>query len=94
MERFEVGMLAASKAGHDKDGLYVIIRVEKEYVYLVNGKSRTFDNPKRKNKKHIQIVKHVDEELQKKLIENNKIQNEEVKRVIKLYCLKRINEVD
>lgn len=88
MERFEVGMLAVSKAGHDKDILYVIIKIDKEYVYLVNGKNHTFDNPKKKNIKHVLIVKHVDEALQKKLIENNKIQNEDVKRVIKLYRLK------
>ncbi len=28
-----VGMLATSRAGHDKDTTYVIIREEKEYVY-------------------------------------------------------------
>lgn len=87
MERFEVGMLAFSKAGHDKDGLYVIIRVDKEYVYLVNGKNHSLEKPKRKNVKHIQIIKHIDESLQRKLEENSKIQNEDIKRVIKLYRL-------
>jgi ribosomal protein L14E/L6E/L27E len=53
MERFEVGMLAVSKAGHDKDILYVIIRAEKEYVYLVDGIIRTLNKPKKKNIKHI-----------------------------------------
>jgi ribosomal protein L14E/L6E/L27E len=91
MERFEVGMLAVSKAGHDKDILYVIIRAEKEYVYLVDGIIRTLNKPKKKNIKHIQIVKHVDEDLQNKLIENNNIQNEDIKRVIKLFRLKQNN---
>jgi ribosomal protein L14E/L6E/L27E len=88
MERFEVGMLATSKAGHDKNALYVIFRVDNEYVYLVNGKNHLLENPKKKNIKHIQIIKYVDEELQNKLTRNNKIQNEELKRVIKLYCEK------
>ncbi|KAB1434442.1 KOW domain-containing RNA-binding protein [Candidatus Galacturonibacter soehngenii] len=92
MERFEVGMLALSKAGHDKGDLYVIARVNRDYVYLVNGENHSFEKPKKKNVKHIQIIKHIDESLQKKLKENSKIQNEEVKRVIKLYCLKNKNE--
>ncbi len=52
-----VGFMAASKAGHDRGKIYLIIREEEEYVYLVDGKSRTFENPKRKNRKHIQVIK-------------------------------------
>ena len=51
MERFEVGMLAKSLAGHDFGKLYVIIKVDSEYVYLVDGIIRTVDKPKRKKKK-------------------------------------------
>lgn len=50
-------MLAASKAGHDKNKVYVIIKEEAEYIYLVDGKSRTLEKPKKKNKKHIQLIK-------------------------------------
>jgi ribosomal protein L14E/L6E/L27E len=94
MERTEVGMLAVSKAGHDKSELYVIIRVEKEYVYLVNGTNHSLEKPKKKNIKHIQIIKHTDGELQTMLTANNKIQNEHIKRVIKLYCLKNSNKAE
>lgn len=92
MERFEVGMLATSKAGHDKNALYVIIRIDNEYLYLVNGKNHLLENPKKKNTKHAQVIQYVDEEFQKKLTGNNKIQNEDIKRVIKLYCLKLSSE--
>lgn len=51
------GMLAASKAGHDKGMVYVIIKEEAEYIYLVDGKIRTLAKPKKKNKKHIQVIK-------------------------------------
>ena len=56
MERYETGMLAKSKAGHDKDHVYVIIDVDETYVYLVDGKIRTMDRPKKKKKKHLQII--------------------------------------
>lgn len=51
------GMLATSKAGHDKSMVYVIIKEEEEYIYLVDGKIRPLAKPKKKNKKHIQIIK-------------------------------------
>ena len=44
----ERGMLAKSKAGHDKGHLYVIYDVDETYVYLVDGQIRTIDKPKKK----------------------------------------------
>ena len=54
-----IGMLAVSRAGHDRGTTYVIIGEEDEYVYLADGQTRTVDRPKRKNKKHIQVIKKV-----------------------------------
>ncbi len=56
MERFEIGMLAKSKAGHDKDTVYVIYKLDEAYVYLVDGKLKTIEKPKKKKYKHIQII--------------------------------------
>lgn len=39
-------MFAISKAGHDKGQMYVILKEEGEYLYLVDGKTRGVDNPK------------------------------------------------
>lgn len=57
MDENIVGMLATSKAGHDKDSVYVIIQEDGEYIYVADGQNRTTDRPKRKNKKHIQLIK-------------------------------------
>ncbi len=51
-----IGTFVTSKAGHDKNQNYIILRDEAEYVYLSDGKYRTVDKPKRKNKKHIQRI--------------------------------------
>ena len=56
MDKFEAGMLAKSKAGHDTGKIYVIADTDDAYVYLVDGKVRTLDKPKRK-KKHVQLIK-------------------------------------
>lgn len=57
MEDSMVGMLATSKAGRDKNAVYVIIQETGEYIYVADGRGRTIERPKRKNKKHIQIIK-------------------------------------
>jgi len=49
--------MAVSLAGHDRDKIYLIVGEEKEYVYLADGRGRTCEHPKKKNKKHIQVVK-------------------------------------
>lgn len=74
------GMLASSKAGHDKNNVYVIIREDGAYVYLVDGKIRTMDKPKKKNRKHIQIIKRVQIETDETLLNDL-----EIKQLIKTY---------
>lgn len=56
MDRYEAGMLARSKAGHDAGRVYVITGADNAYVYLVDGKIRMLDRPKKKKKKHIQVI--------------------------------------
>lgn len=56
MEGFKAGMLARSKAGHDKGKVYVIIEVDDTYVYLADGSVRTLRRLKKKKKKHAQVI--------------------------------------
>ncbi|MDE5908543.1 MAG: KOW domain-containing RNA-binding protein [Lachnospiraceae bacterium] len=85
MEERMTGMFAISKAGHDKGQMYVIIREEGDFVYLADGRSRTTDSPKRKKKKHLQLVKtDLDEDLMEKIRNQSIIYNEEIKYAIKV----------
>ncbi len=80
-----IGMFAVSKAGHDKNQIYIIIEDTGEYVYLVDGISKLMLHPKKKNKKHIQIIQtYIDESIANKLKNKEPVQNEEVKRAIKI----------
>ena len=80
-----IGKFATSKAGHDKKKVYIIMKEDEEYVYLVDGELKTLDKPKKKSKKHIQIINRVDENIQNKLELKQIIYNEDIKRAIKLY---------
>ncbi len=76
--------LAISRSGHDKDSIYVIIKEEANLVYLADGKLKPVEKPKRKNRKHIQIIKKLPKEITEVFTQEN-FRNEEVKRAIKLY---------
>ena len=80
------GLLASSKAGHDKDKIYVIIREDKEYVWLADGKVKTIANLKKKRKKHIQIIKCFNnEEMKSKLLQNKEVSDLEIVMALKKY---------
>ena len=76
--------LAVSRSGHDKDSLYVIIKEEANLVYLADGKLKPIEKPKKKNRKHIQIIKNLPKEITEVFTQEN-FRNEEIKRAIKLY---------
>ena len=77
------GMFAISRAGHDKNTVYIIVREADEYVYVSDGRLKTLENPKKKNKKHIQIMKKgADDILREKLISGQHIYNEEIRKAI------------
>ena len=61
----------------------VIVKEENEYVYVSDGRLKTLENPKKKNKKHIQIIKkEADDMLREKLINGQHIYNEEIRKAI------------
>lgn len=87
-----IGMLASSKAGHDKNKIYVIIKEEAEYVWLSDGDIREMSHPKKKRKKHIQCIKHFfDTNLRDCLMAGDPVMNSEIKRVIKAYKKQQSN---
>ncbi len=76
--------LAVSRSGHDKDSLYVIIKEEANLVYLADGRLKLLEKPKKKNRKHIQIIKKLPKEITEVFTQQD-FRNEEIKRAIKLY---------
>lgn len=84
MELYQAGNLAKSLAGHDKDRIYVILREEKEQVYVVDGKFHTVEKPKRKRKKHVQPIYKLDTLNITEMMSPDE-QNQTIRRVLKQY---------
>lgn len=81
-----VGYFAASKAGHDKDQIYVILECDERYVLLCDGKYKTIAKPKRKSWKHIQKINvRVEEALYNKLVNREQMYDEEIKYALRIY---------
>lgn len=83
MERVICGMPARSKAGHDKGRLYLICKVTDTQVYLCDGKCRTLEHPKKKNRKHIQVICEIPDGLEN--WDGISLKNEEIRAILKKY---------
>ena len=82
---YEIGQIVYSKSGHDKGGIFVILSVEEEYVYLIDGKRRSLEKPKKKKIKHIQPTKFVSSSLQEKPNQKSYLLNADIVKVLKEY---------
>ena len=56
MDRYEIGLLAKSKAGHDAGKFFFLLDVDVTYVFLSYGRIRTLGHLKKKKKKHVQAI--------------------------------------
>lgn len=86
-----VGKLVKSRAGHDKDRIFFIYKEEGEYVYLADGKYKTLERPKKKKKRHVEVIGTQKHSLEEKLLAGERITNEEIKYFIR--CFKREEQV-
>ena len=72
--------VVASTAGRDKDKWFYVISMDDTFLYLVNGKDRTIDKPKRKKRKHAVKVLRSETRVAAKLIAGDKVLNSELRR--------------
>jgi ribosomal protein L14E/L6E/L27E len=54
----QIGQIVFSKCGRDKGRAFVVLNVDAEYIYLVDGSLRSLDRPKKKKVKHVQPTNH------------------------------------
>ena len=80
-----IGQIVISKAGHDKDTWYIVLKQEGEYVYVTDGNLKLLDKPKKKKLKHLQITNYTDNETKERLEKVMKITNADIRSVIVKY---------
>lgn len=77
-----VGQIVKSKAGRDKDKLFIVLDVVDDfYILVVDGRLRKLENPKLKNIKHLMIYKSVIDDLSERKAKND-INNSYIRKVL------------
>ena len=78
--------VVVSTAGRDQGAFFYVIQEESQYLYLVNGKDRPLDKPKRKKRKHVQKVLRSETRVADKLRAGDKVLNGELRRDLASLC--------
>lgn len=73
------GTVVFSKAGRDKNNMFIVLSVDEKFAYITDGDLRKVEKPKKKKLIHLQRTKNV---LQ---IESDIITNSEVRRLLAQY---------
>lgn len=82
--RFRPGSFVISKAGHDKDEIFIVIEEYPSEVMIADGKYRTLSKLKRKKKKHLNPINRVDVELAE-AIDNKTIEDVQIRKALTRY---------
>ncbi len=67
----EIGQVVFSKSGRDKGLPFVVTQVSGEYVFLVDGRLRKLNKPKKKKEKHVQRTYDIIEHIRLKLVSSD-----------------------
>ena len=79
-----IGRLVVSNNGRDKGNFYIVANIKEEYLYLVNGSTKTIEKPKKKKKKHVIRTNVIDVNIKNSIESQDKNANLKIKRFIKL----------
>lgn len=83
MQKPELGLLVHSLAGRDAGEFYLIVGFqEPKYVLVANGENRPLQKPKKKNLRHLKLIRPGPPGLVSK-IARHKAGNEELARALK-----------
>ena len=72
--------VVVSTAGRDAGELFYVIDADETYLFLVNGKDRSIEKPKKKKRKHTNKVLRSETRVAAKLREGDKVLNSELRR--------------
>ena len=82
MMKCDVGDIVQSQAGRDRDQFFIVSSIlGDEYVYLVDGKNKKLNNPKKKKIKHL-IVRKQKSELKEKFEQSQYLLDSEIRKVL------------
>ena len=82
MLKLNIGDVVMSTKGRDTNQLYIVKNIQNDYAYLVDGRGKTMNKPKKKKFKHIRPTGQKVVSLQEKLVNNIKVLDSEIRKTI------------
>ena len=80
LPEFMIADVVVPIAGRDAGQLHYVIAADEEFLYLVNGKDRSLEKPKRKKRKHAKKVLRSETRVAEKLRSGDKVLSSELRR--------------
>ena len=81
----KIGDVVISTYGHDTGEWYIVEDVLNEYVFLIDGKNKPLDKPKKKKVKHILTTNYFADEIANKLNNKQYFQNAEIRKALNFF---------
>lgn len=90
-----IGQIVKSKAGRDKDRVFIISRIlDEQYVLVCDGDLRKLSSLKKKKVKHLVIYNTVLTEFAEKLRSNENLDDAYIKRLLMPYTKNASKEME
>jgi ribosomal protein L14E/L6E/L27E len=74
--------IVRSIRGRDSGELFFVMTVDENFAYIVNGKDRRIEKPKKKKLKHIEFLESDQGRTAQKIREGDHISNSEIRRAL------------
>ncbi|MDR2570703.1 MAG: KOW domain-containing RNA-binding protein [Oscillospiraceae bacterium] len=79
--------IVISRNGRDAGKRFIVIGTDAEYSLIADGKGRRYEKPKRKKHKHLRFEDKADNPIAERLINNDKVTNNEIRRFLAAYAV-------
>ncbi len=79
---FTKGQVVISKCGRDKAYPFIVILAEEQFAYLVDGKKRKLEKPKKKKVKHLQATNTIAFDIKEKLENEQYLLDADIRKVL------------
>jgi len=86
MNDMSIGQIVRSKAGRDQGRVFVVVaNSDDSHVMIADGDLRKIEKPKKKKIKHLQKINKIAEDVRSKIINNERITNEDLKNALEQF---------
>lgn len=83
MDEVNIGSVVLSLAGRDSGRIFIVLAVEGNFAFLVDGNLRRVEKPKKKKLKHLKLIgPSASEKINFKLENGQKLENAEIRKAL------------